>query len=233
MIRLVTFDLHETLSCKLPARPERVALACRALGIEADPDRFRLGSLRADDFHTTVNSASPVHRLSAEEGDAYARGFWRAVFSDSDLDLDEETIRRVGERYGATPTRLELFADSVPALADLRARGLSLAIVSNTPVDVTDLCAELGLGACFDVVVSSCVVGHEKPDPRIFQVALERAGVAPGEALHVGDQPLSDVDGALAAGMRALLLDREGLRATVTACPRISSLAEIVHHLGT
>jgi HAD superfamily hydrolase (TIGR01509 family) len=231
VIRLVTLDLYETLCGKVPARPERLALACRAVGIEVEPARFRLGTLRADDHHTRVNSATPVHLLSAEGREVYARGFWRALFSDSGLDLDEKTIHQVREHYEATQTRLELFPDALPTLADLRARGLALAIVSNTPIDAADLCAELGLGTCVDFVVSSCVVGYEKPDPRIFRVALERTGVAPAQALHVGDQPFSDVNGAIAAGMSVLLLDRDGRRADVTTCPRITSLAEIVRHL--
>jgi FMN phosphatase YigB (HAD superfamily) len=75
--------------------------------------------------------------------------------------------------------------------------------------------------------VSSCVVGCEKPDRRIFEVALELAGVVPHEALHVGDQPRSDALGATRAGMHALLLDRLDLLGH-EEYDRVSSLPEVV-----
>ena len=67
--------------------------------------------------------------------------------------------------------------------------------------------------------------GARKPDPAIFAAALELAGAPPDEALHVGDTPEEDVDGARAAGIRPLLIDREGTGGD------ISSLEEIGQHL--
>ena len=75
-------------------------------------------------------------------------------------------------------------------------------------------------------------MGRGKPHSPIFLTALERAGVEPHEALHVGDSYASDVLGAQGVGIYPLLLDRDGTQTLITDCPRISSLMEVVEHLG-
>ena len=83
-------------------------------------------------------------------------------------------------------------------------------MVSNWDERLPPLLDDLGLGRRFDAVVYSAAVGVEKPDPRIFLHALERLGVEPEDAVHVGDSAREDVEGALAAGMEALHLVRPG-----------------------
>lgn len=86
------------------------------------------------------------------------------------------------------------------ALERLQAAGLSLACVANWDVSLHSHLRRLGVHDRFEVVLSSAEAGAEKPDPRIFRVALERLGVEASRALHVGDE-LVDRDGALAAGL--------------------------------
>jgi len=93
------------------------------------------------------------------------------------------------------------------ALASLREQGLLLLVVSNSDGSVERGLAEVGLRSYLDGVVDSAIVGFEKPDPRIFLHALERAGVSGRRALHVGDLYHADVTGARAAGVNAVLLD--------------------------
>ncbi len=81
-------------------------------------------------------------------------------------------------------------------------------MISNWDQRLPLLLKRLGLTPFFDAVVTSSEVGVEKPDGRIFTEALRRLEVEPGEALHVGDSPLDDVEGAIAAGMEAVRLDR-------------------------
>jgi putative hydrolase of the HAD superfamily len=122
--------------------------------------------------------------------------------------------------------RFHAFGDAAPALAELRAAGMRLVCVSNWDVSLPDVLARCGLAGALDDVVTSAAVGAPKPDPRIFQVALEVAGCTAGETVHVGDTPEEDVDGARAAGIRALLIDRSG-------GGDIESLAAIRHHLDS
>jgi putative hydrolase of the HAD superfamily len=95
----------------------------------------------------------------------------------------------------------------VASVAELRARGVPVVVVSNSEGQLQTLFDELGIGGAFDLVVDSHHVGVEKPDPRIFEPVLARFGVAAGAALHLGDTWATDVVGARAAGMRIGLVD--------------------------
>jgi putative hydrolase of the HAD superfamily len=106
--------------------------------------------------------------------------------------------------------RFEAFEDAAPALAELRSRGLALVVVSNWDCSLGDVLARIGLRGLIDAVVTSAEAGAAKPDPRIFQVALNAVGCGPGEAVHVGDSREHDVAGAEAAGIRPLLIARAG-----------------------
>ncbi len=86
------------------------------------------------------------------------------------------------------------------ALWQLRSAGLALACVANWDVSLTGFLERAGLAHLFDVVVSAAEAGVQKPDPRIFELALERLGVEPGRTLHVGDDD-ADRAGAQAAGL--------------------------------
>ena len=96
------------------------------------------------------------------------------------------------------------------ALERLRKAGLRLGIVSNSDGRVDQALTAAGLRQYFDVVIDSSIFGSEKPDPAIFQAALDALGVAPEEALYVGDLYEVDVVGARAAGMEAVLLTSAG-----------------------
>jgi putative hydrolase of the HAD superfamily len=106
-----------------------------------------------------------------------------------------------------------VFPDAVPALERMRSLGLRLAVISNFDERLPGLLAGLDLAHRVDLVVTSSSLGLGKPDPRLFRHALERIEVEPGDALHVGDHRLEDVEGAQAAGMEAVLLDRGRRRA--------------------
>jgi putative hydrolase of the HAD superfamily len=102
----------------------------------------------------------------------------------------------------------------VPAvLARLRAGGARLAVVSNWDVSLHDVLERTQLRALVDRVVISAELGAAKPDPAIFRAALERLGASAGEAVHVGDSVEHDVAGACAAGIEAILVARDGVRA--------------------
>jgi putative hydrolase of the HAD superfamily len=102
------------------------------------------------------------------------------------------------------------------ALRELRSLGLRLVVVSNWDASLHERLAETGLAPLLDGAVASAEAGVAKPEPAIFEHALAVAGVGAAEALHVGDSPVEDGEGARAAGIRAVLVGRD-----------ISSLAEL------
>jgi putative hydrolase of the HAD superfamily len=105
--------------------------------------------------------------------------------------------------------RFDAYPDALSTLAELRARGLALVAVSNWDSSLPDVLRGLELEPVLDATVTSAQVGRAKPDPAIFLRALELVAVRPEEALHVGDSLECDVQGARAAGIRAILLRRE------------------------
>lgn len=102
------------------------------------------------------------------------------------------------------------FPDAPAALRELREAGLRLVVASNWDSSLPDVLEQAGLRSLVDGVVCSAQAGAAKPAPALFHEALRVAGAAPREALHVGDSERGDIDGARAAGIRALLLVRDG-----------------------
>jgi len=118
--------------------------------------------------------------------------------------------------------------DVAPALAALQARGLRLVVVSNANGRLRHLFDRVDLTKWFDHVLDSHEWGVEKPDPRLFRLALEQSRADAAKTVHVGDLYHVDVMGARAAGLReGILFDMAGLYDGVD-CPRVSSLAALV-----
>ncbi|MCG5540306.1 MULTISPECIES: HAD family hydrolase [unclassified Halorhodospira] len=105
----------------------------------------------------------------------------------------------------ARQARVAPFPEVLPALRELSAR-FRIGVITNGNADVY----RTALGPCVDFVVRGVDIDIPKPEPAIFALACERAGVPPGEVLHVGDDPHTDAAGALAAGMQAALMCRHG-----------------------
>jgi HAD superfamily hydrolase (TIGR01509 family) len=122
----------------------------------------------------------------------------------------------------------EYVPDTVrPALEALRRQPLRLVVVSNANGTLRAHMDRLGLTALFDGVLDSAVEGVEKPEPRFFDIALERSGATRETTIHVGDLYHVDVVGARRAGLRGVLVDEADLRPDAD-CPRVRSLDELV-----
>jgi putative hydrolase of the HAD superfamily len=123
--------------------------------------------------------------------------------------------------------------DTGKVLDNLRRRGFALAVVSNADGRVEADLLRRGLGGHFQTVVDSFLVGVEKPDPRIFQLALDRVETEAQHAVFVGDVFALDVLGARRAGLEAVLLDPLDRYPNDPDCPRIRSLSELLDLLPT
>ena len=208
MIRAITFDVtHTLMHCPLlgeiyaevlgrhgvqvaPAEAERlVRLVWQEMACVADPARDRF--------------------TSHPEGPA---GWWKRFLERLCEHLEAPAPSRFAAaelfaRFGRADA-WEVYPDVPDTLSTLRGRGLRLGVISNWDHRLPDLLDQLRLGGFFETVVYSSAAGVEKPDPRIFETALRDLGIPAGEALHVGDGRLEDVEGAQAVGMRALHLTR-------------------------
>lgn len=126
------------------------------------------------------------------------------------------------EIFFAERNRVDFYNDALPALAQMAAR-FPLLAVSNGNADL----ARVGVDHLFAGSVSARDAGVAKPDGRIFAAAAKRLGLAPQQVLHVGDDPALDVLGALAAGMQAVWVNRDGKSWAHEAQPHAT-----VSHLG-
>ena len=119
------------------------------------------------------------------------------------LDGDLDDI--VAELYAASKDYVLAAYDEVAGtLSDLRQRAVTVAVCSNWDWDLDNALAAAGLPGMVDVVVTSAQAGARKPHPRIYETALVRCGVGPGDALFVGDTWEPDVEGPRRAGIRAV-----------------------------
>jgi putative hydrolase of the HAD superfamily len=118
-----------------------------------------------------------------------------------------------------------VYPDVVPILEHLTSAGVALAVVSNWDSFLPRLLEGHGLSPFFRTVSVSAIEGTGKPEAEIFRRTCARLAVEPGAALHVGDSPRDDYEGARGAGLRAVLLDRDDRHPHVAE--RIRSLSEI------
>ncbi len=201
-LKAVTFDAMGTLVALEPPAPRLQRSLARRLGTIVDLARCE-GAMRVEMRHYRAHCI--------EAGDASALAALRldcaSLVADA-LALDVSGAELLPSLTDAIS--FLAYDDAVAALEELAAAGLALAVVANWDVSLHDVLARLGLAQRFAAIVAAAAVGAAKPDPRPFEVALGLLGVEPAECVHVGDDPATDVAGAEAAGLAAVLLDRSG-----------------------
>jgi putative hydrolase of the HAD superfamily len=202
----------------------RVADALRRQGVAADAEALAGAEPRAKrrlDVGDTIRSTT-----DNERGWMY----FDLVLTEAGIALSRETEAALLELrgYHAQENLWESMPhDVVPTLSALRALGLKLVVVSNANGRLRHLFDRLGLTSFFDVLFDSFEEGVEKPDPRLFHIALERSGGRAQTTMHIGDLYHIDVVGARAAGLSAVLLDAADLYQGYD-CPRIRRIGELV-----
>jgi putative hydrolase of the HAD superfamily len=212
-----------------PAVPETKAVFLDALGtlVELEPPWVGLRAALGDGVPeerlvSAVRAEMAYYKEHSHEGRdpeslADLRERSAAVLSrELGTEVDAQTL--------VDAIRFAAYPEAASALGYLRVHGLKLVCVSNWDCSLGTVLERCGLAAVLDGAVSSAEAGARKPDPAIFEPALELAGCTAVEALHVGDTPEEDVEAARAAGIRVLLIDRDG-------GGDIASLEEIAAHL--
>jgi putative hydrolase of the HAD superfamily len=232
MTRVVLFDVAGTLIRVRDGVGAQYARVAARFGVTADPAALGREFPRA--FRAAPLMAFSGARPEAVPG--LEREIWRGIVRDVFAGAGALTAFTPGAfdayfdavyRHFEDAAVWEVYPDVVPALASLRALGCSLGVVSNFDSRVLRILEGLALAPWFASVTLSSQVGVTKPDPAIFARALARHQAEPGEALHVGDSPVEDAEGARAAGLRAVLIDRAGRHAALPGVLRIDSLAAL------
>lgn len=231
-IEVVFFDAGETLLGPHPSFHELFSQVCKEHGYDVSAARVQKVQTalapQLIDLGEDTGVDNPSFSSEASQkfwGYLYAR-FLREL-DIRDLDLAEALL----ERFSDSSSYM-LFPDALPVLRDLHAKGYRLGLISNFEQWLEERLVELEVGQLFDVSIISGFVRIEKPDPAIYSLALERAGVHPQRAVHVGDSMSMDVEPAASVGMHTVLLDRSGRHPT-TSVVRIESLHELPPLLTT
>ena len=207
-LRAVLLDAAGTLIAVARPIGDAYAKLARDFGGDLDPGTLAQGFRIA--FADTPPMAFPGRRGADLE--RAERGWWRDVVervtrASGGVPEFDAYFDRLYAHYASAPA-WRVYPEVPGVLAALRERGLGLAVVSNFDSRLPPLLDALGLASHFDAVVCSGAVGAAKPDRAIFTHALGVLGVEAREALHVGDSRVADYDGARAAGIEALLVDR-------------------------
>ena len=167
----------------------------------------------------------------------YNRAYARAC--DAPDDALDDAVEHLLNEFATGEVWSRIVHGSVDALRRLGALGVRLAIVSNADGNAEqrlrdDAVCQVGpgRGATVGAIFDSTVIGVAKPDPRIFEMALEALAVPAAHAIHVGDTPGADVDGARAAGVRPVLVDPYDFHCDLDV-ERVSSLLDVVELVRT
>ena len=124
--------------------------------------------------------------------------------------------------------RFSAFPDVRPALGAWRGAGARIVVVSNWDVSLHDVLERLALAPLMDAILTSAEAGVRKPSPAIFERALALAGAGRERAVNIGDSLEEDVAGARAAGVRPVLISRDG-SLSPPGIETVASLVELTH----
>jgi putative hydrolase of the HAD superfamily len=235
MTRVLLFDLDETLMVEEPAAaaafsataqlaahsydaidPAKLASDARSRARElwyAAPTHdycMRVGISSWEGLWCRFEGNGPDERALREWSPAYRHAAWQLALADQEVD-DPGLAGRLGERFGMERrARHEVFADAIETL-ELLKESYAMALVTNGAACLQrEKLAASGLSDLFEAVVVSADLGIAKPNASLFEHALRQLGVDGDHAVMVGDSIPKDIDGALAAGLGAVWINRTG-----------------------
>jgi HAD superfamily hydrolase (TIGR01509 family) len=221
-IRSVLFDWGGTI-----VRDDTLVMAIPCASVAYYARQTLHLALRDEVFERAFESALPPYTPGATTNATNINTVLVDTFAALGWTVDGVHIARCAQLFFDEATQ-DVHDDARALLASLKYRGFRTGVVTNSifPGELfTPRLAELGIAGYVDAFVSSADAGRSKPDPRPYEVALERIGVSAQEAHFVGDRVDTDIAGARAAGLRAVLIDRRGRR-------REGAGYLVVSHLG-
>ena len=226
-VRAVFFDVDFTLIFPGPAfQGEGYRRFCAAHGVEVDPARFN----EATAASSFILDAAEEHVYNEDLFIDYTASIIEHMGGRGEQVID--VAREIYDQWSVNH-HFELYDDVASTLTSLSGRGLIVGAISNSHRSLDAFCEHFSLHDVITVSVSSAEHGYMKPHRSIFDAALAQAGVEAADAVMVGDSLKHDIDGARAAGLRAVLLRRSGEvpPGLPPDLPVITTLAELDAHL--
>lgn len=217
----IFFDVGGTLLHFRPSFGEVFGESCREFGLEPKGGGWASGVMRA-----RRAAGNGPNLVDLDENRRWWHTFYQTFFEHYGARLDTVAADALWDRHRAgewlTPAE-----DTIETLERLAAAGHRLGIISNWDDTLDAILERRSLRRFFGPIVTSCDARCAKPDLAIFRAALDAAGVAPHEAIHVGDDLQADIEGARGAGIRPVLIDVKG-RGRNEPVERIKTLAGLL-----
>ena len=224
MIRAVFFDVDFTLIFPGPTfQAEGYRRACAAHGIAVDPAKFEAATAASSSILDDVEEQIYRHDIFIH----YTASIIEQMGGRGAK--VREVAREIYDQWSVNH-HFELYEDVAPVMTELQRRGLIVGLISNSHRSLDAFREHFSLANFVSVSVSGAEHGYMKPHRSIFDRALERAKASAAEAMMVGDSFKHDIEGALNAGWRAVLLKRSGEvpYALPPDLPVIQTLAELL-----
>jgi len=225
-IRAIFFDAGNTLIYPLL---EELAEDLTAQGYPATVEDFfaaeRAGKSKLDEWlWPQIRKGEVPRTIDHFYWGEYLRALMDRIHAPEEA--REQFMLRVANRFRDIKLWSRVMPETPPYLKALRGREYFMGVISNSVGTMEEQLIRVDLAQYFKTILDSAIVGVEKPHPEIFQLALDRAHVAPREAIFVGDTNATDMGGAQLAGLQGVLIDRVGAYPNAEV-PRITSLPEL------
>ena len=210
MIKAVFFDWFNTLAHYNPPREELESRALGEFDINVPPEKLKHGIIIADKEYFKENSVSPIRERSPQEQHKLRLKYQKNVLEQAGINAPEELFTKIMARLRELYKQMAfaLFDDVLAILKILKDQNYTLGLLTNIQRGMEPICQNLGVMPYLNFIVTSGEAGAEKPQPQVFLLALQKSGVAPSEAVHIGDQYALDVIGARSVGIKPILIDR-------------------------
>jgi putative hydrolase of the HAD superfamily len=227
-IEMVFFDAGGTILDPHPSFPELFSITCLTSGFDvSEEDVAEVQNRLAPHLVELLDEAGLDHgpTLSPEA----SRRFWTFTYRRflAELGIDDEGMTNQLYETFSSIESYRLYDDVKPVLDEVEKTGYRLGLISNFDSWLEKMLIEMEVGHIFEPSIISGIEGIEKPDPGIYRLAIERAGVAAERTVHIGDSPGMDMEPAAAAGITPILLDRAG-RYPDSRYARIQELSELL-----
>jgi putative hydrolase of the HAD superfamily len=234
VIRAVFFDAGETLVYPHPSFAELFAEVLGEQGHPIEPETVQ-GVVHAssESFNELMLSETAQNWSTSPER---SRALWDVVYrvflKETGIDEREHEplVKALYDRFRNIAS-YRLYPDVIPMLERLSEMDLTLGLISNFEDWLEQLLETLEVSHFFEVTVISGIEGVEKPNTRIFDIALERAGMEAADSVYVGDNPIFDAEPAQRAGMIPVVIDRRD-RHTGSEFTRITSMEDLPAAIG-
>ena len=225
--RAIFFDVGDTLVRARRPYDETIAAISQDIGLKLPVAAIDNLAAHLDACVMTRTEQLRPFTFPAPESQQFWLETYHSFFARFLSDVEALQLAHAVRALLSSPAGYALFDDTVPTLERLRAHGYRLGIISNWEAWLPELLEATHINTYFDHVIISGVCGVEKPDPRIFTLAVQESGYGTDEVVYIGDRPAHDVEPALAVGITPILLDQTGRYPDSQTPIRITSLSEL------